>query len=113
MDTNTMMPPPRCENCGRDKSATYICDACVNKLNTMHRELVAERDRLAAQNAELTADRDSETRWACQYKAERDAANATLDRLREVVQTGFTFQEVAQRVFEILYPTPETNHEHE
>jgi hypothetical protein len=36
-----------------------------------------------------------------------------LDRLREVVQTGFTFQEVAQRVFEILYPTPETNHEHE
>lgn len=45
----------------------------------------AQRDRLAAENATLAADRDSETRWACQYKAKRDAANATLDRLRKVV----------------------------
>lgn len=31
--------------------------------------------------AELTFDRDSEKRWACQYKAERDAATAQVAEL--------------------------------
>ena len=47
--------------------------------------LASDYAALEAENATLAADRDSETRWACQYKAERDAANATLDALRVVV----------------------------
>lgn len=44
MSTNTHMPPPACENCGRDKSPTYICAACCDKLNAATRAITAERD---------------------------------------------------------------------
>ena len=36
----------------------------------------------------MTVDRDSETRWACQYKAERDEIQAKLDRLYAIVPSG-------------------------
>lgn len=51
--TNTYTSAPTCENCGRDKQATYICDPCCDKLNAMHRDLLAERDGLAAERDEL------------------------------------------------------------
>jgi len=61
MSTNTNMATPTCENCGRDKTATYICDGCCDKLNDAARKrasdyaaLEAERDewRQRAQDAE-------------------------------------------------------------
>lgn len=107
MDTNTNMPTPTCENCGRDKTATYICDGCCNKLNTASRALIAERDRLAAENAEL---RESLAEYAhavgaghpspctlgplCPYchidgiDEQLAAANATLDKLRDLLPEG-------------------------
>jgi hypothetical protein len=61
--------------------------------------LTAERDRLAAENAELRAERDIAIKCYGEYKArirerskivdaQRAAANATLDKLREVVPKG-------------------------
>lgn len=46
-------------------------------------------------------------------EARRDlaAANATIDRLREVVKTGFDNQDIAWRMYAILYPTPENDNE--
>ena len=38
------------------------------------------------------------------YEARIVELNATLDQIREVLQTAFNFQEVAQRVLDILYP---------
>jgi hypothetical protein len=38
-----------------------------------------EAKKLHDRIAELTADRDSETRWACQYKDERDELQRRLD----------------------------------
>lgn len=90
ISTNTYTSVPTCENCGRDKQATYICDACCDKLNAMHRDLLAERNRLAAENAELrNGILPSEVHAHSHYqhvKRQRDAANATLERLREAIR---------------------------
>jgi len=109
ISTNTYTSVPTCENCGRDKQATYICDACCDKLNAMHRDLLAERNRLAAENAELRYWKQGNIRCAAQLAA----ANATLDRLREVVREyddqwqdcePGDLQRLASSVHAILYP---------
>jgi len=51
--------------------------------------LTAERDRLAAENAELRSDAIRDAGIECRLKAELAAANATLDRLRDVVPKGW------------------------
>lgn len=52
--------------------------------------------------AELTFDRDSEKRWACQYKAERDAANAQVAELaRQTVTLQQDRDTANQRVAEL------------
>jgi hypothetical protein len=45
-------------------------------------------DALRAELADITADRDSETRWGCQYKAERDAAINAL----QIIYRHVTFR---------------------
>lgn len=47
--TNTYIAPPACENCGTEKTPTYICCKCIEKLNakrTDYAALEAERDEL-------------------------------------------------------------------
>lgn len=52
--------------------------------------------------AELTFDRDSEKRWACQYKAERDAATAQVAELaRQTVTLQQDRDTANQRVAEL------------
>lgn len=109
MSTNTNMPTPTCENCGRNKTATYICDGCINKLNAASRALRADRDRLAAENAEL---RKRIAEIATEMVADH-YANATLDKLREVVpfdinKRGYSTHDVL-RIWHILYPQPEND----
>lgn len=113
----------RCYNCGYTvaKDEDTLCDVCRSPSDNNYTEpLIAERDRLAAENEELRKERDAwqraSTEWSekcvrteCdrdKLKFELAAANATLDALREAVRTGFNNQEVAQRVLEILYPQP-------
>ena len=43
-------------------------------------------DALRAELAATTADRDSEERWAEQYKRERDASQAEVERLRGIIR---------------------------
>lgn len=45
MATDTSSPRPTCENCGRDKTPTYICDACIDRFN----------DHIRSTTAKLTA----------------------------------------------------------
>lgn len=47
--TNTAMPTPTCENCGRDKTPTYICDACCDKLNAITRKRATDYAKLEAE----------------------------------------------------------------
>ena len=104
--TSTQMALPTCENCGGDKQATYICDPCCDKLNAITRATRTERDRLAAENAEL---KQRLTRSI--IAAELAAANATLDRLREVVPKRLADTHIIEAgvINPILYPK-ETEH---
>ncbi len=107
--TNTYTSAPTCENCGRDKQATYICDPCCDKLNAMHRDLLAERDRLAAENAELRAEKNYAEVDANKYRA---VMIATLDRLREALNdcvepkcsSQEDYADLIKRIDAILYP---------
>lgn len=52
MSTNTNMATPTCENCGRDKTATYICDGCCDKLNDAARKRASDYAALEAERDE-------------------------------------------------------------
>jgi len=95
-----------------DATATHQIESLANQCQFQAERLVT----LEAENAEL---RDMEQcshelfEAACNDLGDAQeqlaAANATLDRLREVVQTGFDNQDIAWRVYTILYPTPEND----
>jgi hypothetical protein len=81
--------------------------------------LIAERDRLAAENAELREEvkqldwkRSENKAFAVLYRKDLTAANATLDALRDAVPEGFApcshgkpyIESVIESVQAILYP---------
>jgi len=71
-------------------------------------ELLSERDRLTAENAELREECDAAVEFAHATEHELAAANATLDKLREVVQEvlppHMSWKDALDGARAILYP---------
>lgn len=77
--TSTHTNPPTCENCGRDKQATYICDACCAKLNAATRKLTAERDAAI----------DEKLFWVDKYAYEMEKSDRRCDQWERCFRLAF------------------------
>lgn len=86
-----------------------VCKSYYTDIDT----LTADRDRLAAENDELREECDAAVEFAHSAEQELAAATATLERLREVVQSDewiyakHTDDGQMERIEDILYPQPQ------
>lgn len=114
----------RCYNCGYTvaKDEDTLCDVCQSPSDNNYTEpLIAERDRLAAENAELRKQSDEDMEafldmarisedyaaQLTQVQSELAAANATLDALREICGPNKTISNsTCMKMVDILYPQP-------